>query len=51
MNVRRQDTAADQAVLSEVVDDPVERALQEQLGIFDEDPVYLARREGVQGVQ
>ena len=49
-NVRCNDAPDDQAVLPEVVDDPVEHALEEQVSVLDEEPIDLARREGRQRV-
>ena len=44
-NVRCNDASGDQAVLPEVVDDPVQHALQEQVSVLDEDPIDFTRRE------
>src|ERR1700683_2953774 len=38
--------AGDQAVGSKAVEDGVQRAFQEKVRAFDEDPVYLARGKG-----
>src|SRR5208337_3119870 len=47
-NLGGQDTSRNQAVLSEVIDDALERAFQEQVAALHEDPVNGTRRAGGQ---
>ena len=43
-NLGGQDASRNQAVLSEVIDDAIERAFQEQVAVLQEDPVNGTRR-------
>ena len=47
-NLGGQDTSRDQAVLSEVIDDAIERAFQENVALVHEDPLNCPCRAGGQ---
>ena len=49
--MRRDDLPRHQAVLAEIVDDPIQLTFEEQVPVLDEDAIDQTRREGRQGAQ